>query len=60
MTHAFTLENHGSLVLISPTTDDARDQLRNLVGADAPWWGLAVVCEPRYVADLIAAIQRGA
>jgi len=52
------VENHGSIVLIRPRTPEAETRLRTLVADDAKWWGGALVCEPRYVSNILDALQR--
>ena len=47
-----TLERHGmSLVLVRPTTEEARDWLQE--NTEGTWWCGALVVEPRYVLDLL-------
>lgn len=52
----FAVENHGSIVLIRPLTEECRMHLKENVDAEAQWWSGALTCEPRYVADLVAAL----
>jgi hypothetical protein len=52
-----SIENHGSLWLVRPRTDSARQWLRWNVQDDALWFAGALVVEPRYVADLVSGIQ---
>jgi hypothetical protein len=50
------VEDHGSVILLHPATDAARDWLEEHVGRDdgfQPYWPV-VVCEPRYVGDIVA------
>lgn len=46
-----TVENHGSLYLVRPATDAAREWLEE--HTDGQWFGGALVVEPRYVVDLL-------
>lgn len=46
----FQIEDHGSIALIRPMDDAAKEHAAE-VYADAQWFGGAVVCEPRYVED---------
>jgi hypothetical protein len=46
------IENHFSVYLLLPLTYVGRDWLRSHVASDAQWFGDALVCEPRYVADI--------
>jgi hypothetical protein len=52
----FTVENHGSLVLIHPHTADVQRWLADNVAPDAQWFGRALVVEPRYVDTLVSAL----
>jgi hypothetical protein len=52
----FSIENHGSIVLIRPLTDDVSDWLDEHVDPDAQWFGGALACEPRYVEPLVTAL----
>ena len=46
-------ENHGSIFLIRGVSDAGQVWLDENVGnAATRYWGKAVVCEPRYVADI--------
>ena len=47
----FCIEDHGSLVLIRPITEDVTAWLNE--HTDGQWFGGALVVEPRYVAPLI-------
>jgi hypothetical protein len=47
--------NHGSLVLLKPTSDLGREWLESNIGQDngyQPMWPTALV-EPRYVSDIV-------
>ncbi len=48
-----TVENHGSLCLVRPVTDAARDWIRDNVQEDAQYLGLALAVEPRYIGALV-------
>lgn len=52
----FTVENHGTIVLIRPSDDVERKWLMEHAGEDAQWWGAALGVEPRYVCDLCGGI----
>jgi hypothetical protein len=49
----FTIENHGSLFLVRPLTEAARDWLNDHVADEAQWFGGALAVEPRYVDALV-------
>jgi hypothetical protein len=50
------VENHGTLVLIYPTFATERTWLNENIAEDATWFGGALVVEPRYVEDIVAAL----
>lgn len=45
------VENHGSICLVRPCTDAAREWL--VEHTDGQWWGGALAVEPRYLDDLL-------
>jgi len=47
----FTVEDHGTIVLIRPLTGDVDAWLHR--HTDGMWFGPALVVEPRYVAELL-------
>lgn len=49
-----SVENHGSIVLLHPLTDTAREWIEDHVSREGfhPDWPTLVV-EPRYVADIV-------
>ena len=52
------VENHGSVVLLRPESDRGRNWLKGAIAAESwQWFGGAVACEPRYVADIIEGAQ---
>ena len=54
---SFQLENHGSIFLIRPLNDAANQWLRETAPEDAQFFGDAMVVEPRYVREVIGAIE---
>jgi hypothetical protein len=48
----FTVEPHGTIVLVRPLTDDVKRWLEENTAEDAVWFGGALVVEPRYLDDL--------
>jgi hypothetical protein len=53
----FTIENHGSIVLIRPLTSDVEEWIEEHVGGEETmYFGNAVVVEPRYVAPIVEAL----
>lgn len=53
----FTVEDHGSIVLVRPLTADVSEWLTDHTDPDASqWYGGALVVEPRYVGDLVTGL----
>jgi hypothetical protein len=53
----FSVEDHGSIVLIRPLTPAVEEWLDERVGGeDVQYWGDAVVVEPRYVRPIVEAL----
>lgn len=50
----FSIEDHGSIVLVRPLTPDVTEWLQE--HTDGQWFGHALVVEPRYVLDLVTAM----
>jgi len=51
----FEVTDHGTIVLIRPTTDDAKAWLDENVDPEAQWFGGALAAEPRYAEDIVEA-----
>jgi hypothetical protein len=49
----FRVSGGGTVYLVRPTTDEARDHLAENVQDDAQWFGGALAVEHRYIAPLI-------
>jgi len=49
----FTVEDHGSLMLVRPLTKDVDEWLHEHVDPEAQWFGKALVVEPRYLPNLL-------
>lgn len=55
----FTLEHHGSIVLLKPNTGEAIEWTNTKIGKDngvQPLWPVAVL-EPRYVSEIVSGIR---
>lgn len=53
------VENHGTILLIRPVSDIAREWIDEHIGSQnrfQPYYP-TVVCEPRYVFDVVAGMQ---
>jgi hypothetical protein len=54
----FYIENHGTIVLVRPLTDDVKTWLEENVEEAAMWYGGALVVEPRYVEALLEGLTQ--
>lgn len=45
--------DHGTIVVITPTNDDAETYLLGIVPDDVQRWGRSFVCEPRFVGPIL-------
>lgn len=54
----FNFANHGSITLLRPRNQAARDWIGEFLPDDAMWFGDAVVIEPRYAAPILDGIER--
>jgi hypothetical protein len=57
----FLVENHGSIFLLRPVTDAGLDWAEEHIGPDngfQPYWPQAIVIEHRFIADVLAGIER--
>lgn len=52
----FTATNHGSIVMLAPNSDAARDWVAENLPDDIQTLGDAVAIEPRYFADIALGI----
>ena len=52
----FTLQNHGSLCILTPLSEAGRDWAENSLPEDAMRWCGGIVIEPRYVGDIVDGI----
>ncbi len=53
----FAVENHGSIALVLPLSDAAKEWLFETAPEDAQFMGSAMAVEPRYLQGVIAAIE---
>jgi hypothetical protein len=51
------VENHGSIYLIRPLTEEGKDWLHGHTNDEAQWFGGALVVEPRYVENLVEGMR---
>ena len=49
----YSIENHGSVFLVFPQNEDAKENLINNVSNEVPFLGDAMAVEPRFIADLV-------
>ena len=52
----FTLDDHGSLVLLKPKTQEACSWITEHIGAPIPWFAGAVALDPQSIPDLLSGI----
>lgn len=48
----FKVVNHGSIILFTPHTDEAKQWIDDNISDDAQFWGDSLVVEPRYAGPL--------
>ena len=48
------VQDCGSICLLRPMTDEGKSWLVDNVDPDAQKWGDAIVCEPRFVENIVA------
>lgn len=53
----FILEDHGSIAVLTPVSDEAEDWVLAYLPEDAQQWGRGVVIEPRYLPPIIEGIE---
>lgn len=53
----FTLECHGSIWLVQPMNEAAREHLLGHVSEETQWFGYALVVEWRYIVDLAQRLE---
>ena len=54
----FLAVHHGSIITLKPMNSDAREWVdEHITGDEVPWFGGAVVIEPRYFGDIAHAIE---
>jgi len=52
----FLVVNHGSLVMLTPLTQAAKDWCEEHLPEDRQYFGRGVVVEPRYIGDIVDGI----
>jgi hypothetical protein len=54
------IENHGSIILLRPVSPVGENWLQqNVISEETQIFGNAVVCEPRYVMDIVLGARAG-
>lgn len=53
----FRVENHGSVCLLKPVTQAAKDWVGDHLPDDAQWFGGGVAIEPRYLDAILSGID---
>jgi hypothetical protein len=57
----FELANHGSLYLLCPLNEAAKNWMAEHLPMDSPetqFWGSAIVIEHRFISEIISGVQR--
>jgi hypothetical protein len=54
----YLVQNHGSIFLVVPQTDAARENLQENAPDEAQFFGGGLVVEHRYILDLVAQLQQ--
>jgi len=53
-----SVENHGSILILTPHTDEGKGWIARNIGDDALSWGTnGIVVEHRYIGDIVAGAQ---
>jgi hypothetical protein len=52
----FEVQDEGTIVLLKPVSDEAKEWGESHIDQEAERWGVAYVIEPRYLADIIEGI----
>ena len=53
----FTVSNQGSIFLVTPLNDTARDWLEENISEDSQYLGRALAVEHRYIENLLQGLQ---
>jgi hypothetical protein len=54
----FTVANHGSIMILTPQNDSAKDFIHERLPDDAQTWGRdGIVVEPRYIGNIVNDLQ---
>lgn len=53
MTTDITITDHGSIILVTPITDQAKAWVDDNVSEESQWFGNSLVVEPRYISNLV-------
>ncbi len=53
----FEVQNHGSIFLLCPLTDEARKWIEESLPGDIQWFGDNVAVEHRYIRDIVEDIE---
>lgn len=54
----FQIHDHGSVIIIEPVTDAAKEWTDISIDPTAPWWGNGFAVEPRYVDPILRGIYQ--
>jgi hypothetical protein len=57
--HDYLVSNHGTIYMLRPLNDAARQHLTENVGEEAQWLGGALAVEHRYIEQLVVQLRDG-
>ena len=52
----FTVDDHGSIILLKPETQEAFEWIAEKIGAPIPWFAGGIALEPRIMPSLLSGI----
>ena len=52
----FTVDDHGSIILLKPETQEAFEWIAENIGAPIPWFAGGIALEPRIMPSLLSGI----
>ena len=58
ITEHFAIQNHGSVILLEPLTEQSKHFVDNYLADDLQWWCDSFVCSPGYFDTLVNGFMR--
>jgi hypothetical protein len=53
----FTVDNHGSIFILTPNTESAQEKAQEIGDDETQHWGTGIVVEPRYIGEIVERLQ---